>query len=307
MKTFLFRTKLFVIALLATSHLAHAIRPAFVMPNFSKTWMLDIKLSQLKQENILNQNNKLTFLKTTPESLNLLPKGINWIHMYGNGLTKNFTTLLFGNTSRQELKDFIMQKISNNHKNMIVLNQRNQPSGTQIITKITYKNSPSSKENKVYIADVKNGIWVISYNFTELKRWMDYPYGYERIRNSKQNNKLLAFWLKVKPTLKNLRKEVEGENYMLQSQILQQTASLIVTIQHREEFLFFGMKLQSFNKTKVSNLFNTLSSMLSTKSNNTTLEPLKTLLSKTQIEQSGKAITLSSLIQKSAFSQVDKQ
>ena len=298
MKYQILNIKLLILICLLVPMFANAVRPALVKPNFKTTWMIDFDLTELKQENILAENNQIQFLQSDLTSLKSIPQDISRIHMYGNGLNKNTSAVLFGTISGKSLEDFIIHRVSKSDPNIKLLDKKEIASGTQLISKLSL--GKSEEERVIYYAKVISGIWTVSSNIIELRRWMDHPHSYMNFKRGEKNLKLLSFWIDVKPTLENLKQENEEDGYLLQSNLLKQTKDVYATIQRNAGYLYFATELTATSKKEANNLVSSIDSLLSEEMNSNT-KVLSKMLSTLQKEQNGKKITVSSTISNKVF------
>jgi len=271
-------------------------RPAYVLPNFKKTWMLDIHISELRDENILDGNNHLTFLQPKNTFLNTIPSEITRIHIYGNGLTKNTTAVVYGNITRDVFEDLVIKKVIQPKQRLTLIEKKDIKSGSQTITKLVFKSTNLKVKKVIYYADVTVGIWTASSNITELRRWMDHPYGYSKTNNSK----MLSVWMEVKSTLNNIQKDNGEDNYLLQSKILKLTKSFLATIQRNDDSLYFATKLTTSNRSNTNNLAKIIDSLIATDSKNSSSILSKIFLNINK-EHKDKTITISSQVLKTTF------
>jgi hypothetical protein len=275
-----------------------AIRDADAAPNFRHTWRLDVNLSMLKDAGLLDQNNNFSFINSNLPIINEIPKNVNRIHMYGNGLLKNTSIVLWGSLTTSQIIDFITNRIKDEASQIIKSEQIT--SGLITINKIYISSLEKNKPREIYIAKVWNGVHVITYNHIELRRWMDFKYSSRQLRASGNDIKLFSLYVNIKPTLKNMQKENSEDVYMLKSNIFNQADKIIAEIKSKKGLIYLATLIQAQKIQDANTIKETVMSLLPSKLvEETGIQ--SSLINNITSSTKGKTVTISSTVPASLF------
>ena len=171
---------------------------------FKTTWIFDLDLVKLKHNNLLKPEGKLSkYLATMNFNLNDIPNKVSRIHMYGNGLTKNTSIIIFGEIEQSEIEDYMTNKVIK--KTDTVIERTVMKVNQKEIIKLTIQGKGTTKD--LYIASNNKRLHIASYNIFELWAWAYYSYRFNEYNKATDYNNLIALSIDIKPTLNNMKKE----------------------------------------------------------------------------------------------------
>jgi len=277
-------------------------RDVFKRPNFRNSWILDMKLATLKEVGILGNGSntgKFDFIQEIFRPFKDLPESISRIHMYGNGKTKNTTMLIFGNVDNAWLEEYIVKHLYNDEHSQLKYTKKILTSGLKDITKLTIQLQDENQKRSVYFSTVKSGMYVISSNIIEVRRWGDYPRSIYYYKFWPDVTTLLSLQIVLEPTLKNLQKDLAKDDYMLQSKIFKNSKDINIAIKESGENVFAGAYITTNQLSQVEELKDLLTNMLVATNLDGSYGVKKTLLENLTITKDKKFLKLGSFIPKS--------
>lgn len=244
-------------------------RDVFHHPNFLLSWVLDVKFDSLKKTGILGdelQAGKFDFIRDIFHSFKNLPSSVSRIHMYGDGKAKNTTMLMFGDVNATWLEDFIVNDLYNGGNKKITYNKKVLMSGLQDITKLSIQSVDSNqgaKANKIYYSSVRPGLYVISSNMYEIRRWRDYPRSVFYYRHWPRQDALFSFQMDVEDTIENMKSDGVTKINMLKSKVFNESKDINIAIREDENNIFIGSYLTTKEAGQAEELKTLLNTILS--------------------------------------------
>ena len=229
---------------------------------FRMTWIFDLDIDNLKQNNLLKKEGKLSkYLTLMNLYLNDIPNGISRIHMYGNGSTKNTSIVIFGEIERLKIENYVRIRVLKKQDTVIksaIINKNNKD-----ILKLTVKGQ-NGKTKDLYIGSYNKNLHIVSFNRNEVLAW---TYNLSRLKEynkATDNNSLISLSIDIKRTLNNMRKENITDTYIMQSKVFQYVSDINAVLKESDQSIYFGAVLTAPNKKTVEQLYSTISNLLDT-------------------------------------------
>jgi hypothetical protein len=229
---------------------------------FKTTWIFDLDIDNLKRNNLLKQEGKLSkYLTAMNFSLDDIPNEISRVHMYGNGLTKNTSIVIFGKIEQSDIENYMINKITKNGST--VIEHTVMDKGKKEIVKLTIKGQ-KGKSKHLYIATNNSDLHIASYNIYEVWAWTYYSYRLNEYNKITDHNNLINLSIDLNPTLNNMKKENSTDSYIMQSKLFQQMDGINAVVKEKNQNIYFGAVLTAKNKKDAQQLFSTINSLMDT-------------------------------------------
>jgi len=278
-------------------------RDVFKRPNFLPTWKLDVKLALLKDVGILGDDlktGKFNFIQDIFSSFKHLPEAVTRIYMYGDGRSKNTTMLVFGNIGDSWLENYVVKHLYDKKHQNVKYSKKVLRSGLKDITKLTFHTVTEQKERSIYFSTVNSGIYVISSNMIEIRRWRDYPRSvlYWRWPNA---HTLFSLQMRIESTLINIQKDGGKDVYMLQSKIFKDAEGINIAIKEDDDEIYIGSYITTKNPSQTEELKALLTQMLVNSNPESKKGVKRALLENLGIKREGNYLKMDSIIPKSIF------